>query len=41
VLAAGASGDLGYVVALEHSVASRRGSPPVEYTLRVTTVFPA
>ena len=39
VLAADASGDLGYVVAIEHSVASRHGRPPVEYALRVTTVF--
>ena len=39
VLAAGASGDLGYVVAIEHSVASRRGSPLTSYALRVTTVF--
>lgn len=39
VLAAGTSGDLGYVVAIEHSVASRHGRLPVEYALRVTTVF--
>ena len=39
VLSAGASGDLGYVVAIEHSVAARHGRPPVEYALRVTTVF--
>jgi ketosteroid isomerase-like protein len=39
VLAAGSSGDLGYVVAIEHSVAARHGRPPVEFALRVTTVF--
>ena len=39
VLAAEASGDLGYVVAIEHSVASRRGSPLTRYALRVTTLF--
>ena len=39
VLSAGASGDLGYVVAIEHSVASRRGSPFSSYALRVTTLF--
>ncbi len=39
VLAAEASGDLGYVVAIEHSVASRRGSPFTSYALRVTTLF--
>ena len=39
VLSSGASGDLGYVVAIEHSVAARRGGAPVRYALRVTTVF--
>jgi ketosteroid isomerase-like protein len=39
VLAAEAGGDLGYVVAIEHSVASRRGSPLTSYALRVTTLF--
>jgi ketosteroid isomerase-like protein len=39
VLAAGASGDLGYVVAIEHSVAARHGAPPRRYALRVTTLF--
>ena len=39
VLAAGVSGDLGYVVAIEHSVASRRGAPPTRYALRVTTIL--
>ncbi len=39
VVAAGVSGDLGYVVAIEHSVASRRGAPPTRYALRVTTIL--
>ncbi|WP_159961836.1 YybH family protein [Blastococcus haudaquaticus] len=39
VLSAGSSGDLGYVVAIEHSVASRRGAPARKYALRVTTLF--
>ena len=39
VLGAGVSGDLGYVAAIEHSVAARRGNPPTSYALRVTTVF--
>jgi ketosteroid isomerase-like protein len=39
VVAAEASGDLGYVVAIEHSVCSRRGAPPTSYALRVTTLF--
>jgi ketosteroid isomerase-like protein len=39
VLAAGASGDLAYLVALEHTTASLNGAPPESYTLRVTTVF--
>jgi ketosteroid isomerase-like protein len=39
VLAAGVSGDLGYVVAIEHTTASRRGAAPTTYALRVTTVF--
>jgi ketosteroid isomerase-like protein len=39
VLSAGASGDLGYVVAIEHSVAARHGAPPRRYALRVTTLF--
>ncbi len=39
VLAAGVSGDLGYVVAIEHSVAARHGNPPTGYALRVTTLF--
>lgn len=39
VIAAGASGDLAYVVAFEHTTASVNGSPPLPYTLRATTVF--
>lgn len=39
VIAAGASGDLAYIVALEHTTASIKGAPPQPYVLRVTTVF--
>jgi ketosteroid isomerase-like protein len=39
VLAAGASADLGYVVAIERSVAASYGGEPHSYALRVTTVF--
>ena len=39
VVAAGASGDLAYIVALEHTTASVGGSPALPYTLRATTVF--
>ncbi len=39
VIAAGASGDLAYVVAFEHTTAAVSGSPPLPYTLRATTVF--
>jgi ketosteroid isomerase-like protein len=39
VIAAGASGDLAYLVAFEHTTASVNGSPPLPYTLRSTTVF--
>ena len=39
VLAAGASGDLGYVVAIEHSVAASYGAEPEKYDLRVTTIL--
>lgn len=38
VFAAGASGDLAYIVAIEHTSASIDGEPQ-EYELRVTTVF--
>jgi len=39
VVAAGASGDLAYIVAFEHTTVSVNGSPPLPYTLRATTVF--
>jgi ketosteroid isomerase-like protein len=39
VLAAGASDDLAYTVAYEHTTASVGGEPPASYALRVTTVF--
>ena len=39
VVAAGASDDLAYVVAFEHTTASIKGAPPQPYVLRVTTVF--
>jgi len=39
LVAAGASGDLAYVVAIEHTTASMHGAPPAPYRLRVTTVF--
>ena len=39
VVAAGASGDLAYILALEHTTASVKGAPPQPYVLRVTSVF--
>lgn len=39
VVAAGASGDLAYIVALEHTTASIKGAPPQPYVLRATTIF--
>jgi len=39
VVAAGASGDLAYIVAYEHTTASLNGKPPQPYVLRATTVF--
>ena len=39
IIAAGASGDLAYLVAFEHTTASVNDSPPLPYTLRATTVF--
>src|SRR6266542_3886546 len=39
IVAAGASGDLAYIVAFEHTTASLHGAPPRAYSLRVTTVF--
>jgi ketosteroid isomerase-like protein len=39
IVAAGASGDLAYTVALEHTTASVGGAPPEPYVLRATTIF--
>ena len=39
VVAAGASGDLAYLVAFEHITAAIDGKAPAPYTLRVTTMF--
>lgn len=39
VVAAGASGDLAYIVGIEHTTASVGGAAPEAYALRVTTVF--
>jgi ketosteroid isomerase-like protein len=39
ILAAEASGDLAYTVALEHTTASINGAEPKPYVLRVTTIF--
>lgn len=39
LVAAGASGDLAYTVAYEHTTASVEARPPVPYTLRVTHVY--
>jgi ketosteroid isomerase-like protein len=39
IVAAGASGDLAYLVAFEHATASVNGVPVEPFTLRVTTVF--
>jgi len=39
VIAAGASGDLGYIVGVEHTTASVGGALPEAYELRVTTIF--
>ena len=38
VLAAGASGDLAYIVGIEHSSVSVGGAEPEAYELRVTTI---
>ena len=35
----GASGDLAYTVAYEHTTAALHGGEPTPYVLRVTTVF--
>jgi ketosteroid isomerase-like protein len=39
IVAAGASGDFAYTVALEHTTASIAGAPPQPYVLRATTIF--
>ncbi len=39
VVAAGLSGDLAYIVAIEHTTASIDGSDPQSYSLRVTQIF--
>lgn len=39
VVAAGASGDLAYLVAIEHTTAAIGGAAPTPYALRVTTIF--
>ena len=39
VIAAGVSGDLGYVVGYEHTTASIEGGAPKTYDLRVTLIF--
>jgi ketosteroid isomerase-like protein len=39
VIAAGASGELAYLVAIEHTNASVAGAPPAPYALRVTQIF--
>jgi ketosteroid isomerase-like protein len=39
IIAAGASGDLAYIVALEHVTASVNGAPPRPFVLRATTIF--
>jgi ketosteroid isomerase-like protein len=39
VIAAGASGDLAYIVGIERTTASVGGAAPEPYALRVTTIF--
>jgi ketosteroid isomerase-like protein len=39
VIGSDSSGDLGYVVGIEHTTASASGAPPHAYELRVTTIF--
>lgn len=39
VTASGASGDLAYIVGIEHTTASIGGAEPLPYSLRVTTIF--
>src|SRR5215470_3912831 len=39
LIAVGASGDLAYTVAIEHTTVSINAAPPAPYKLRATTVF--
>lgn len=39
VVASGSSGDLAYIVGIEHTTASVGGAPPAPYSLRVTTIL--
>jgi ketosteroid isomerase-like protein len=39
VVAAGVSGDLGYIAGFEHTTAAIGSGPPERYDLRVTTIF--
>jgi ketosteroid isomerase-like protein len=39
VVAAGVSGDLAYIVGVEHTTAAWGGKPAAAYELRVTTIF--
>src|SRR5215468_8679122 len=39
ILSAGVSGDLAYVVAIEHTAASIGGAPTESYSLRATTIL--
>lgn len=39
IIAAEASGDPAYIVALEHTTASVNGAEPAPYVLRVTTIY--
>lgn len=39
VVAAGVSGDLGYLAAIERTTTSADGQPPAPYALRATTIF--
>jgi ketosteroid isomerase-like protein len=41
VIAAGVSGDLGYIAGVEHTTAAVGDAAPQPYALRVTTVFRA
>ena len=39
LIGAGVSGDLAYIVGIEHITASVAGAPPTPYSLRSTTIF--